>query len=292
MRRLLRHLKGVPAILRSQSSSNPVNVDTFELDEAIVRRHREIADKWAIFGEKLNTQRSKQQFEELVQTAQEAMKLFQEVGPLDSPLQCEANLLLEAAQASYNLKRLSDAEDFANQAKKSLQRDTKQPDLAKMAEADELIGLIILERGDGAAAEEHFRKILEWIDGDAKRASPMVAVAAQTMRRGILTGIGLSLAKRAAHEEALQLGNGKPFYAKAIDILVDALNSHIEEKDVSSVKATLGCFVESFIGVGDLPQAETTCLKYISWCKQHNDDAGASYGERELERVKALSAKV
>lgn len=280
--------------LRASSSStaaaaapalqNPVNVEEFTLDEAIVRRHQDIAQRWGDIGEELQRCREGNDFMGVISVVAKGLALLQDVGPMDSPVQCCTNLCMEEAQAYFNLRSGPEALAAATKAKEDLMKTATAADAAKLAEMDEFIGHALLLSGDATKAEEVFRGILAWMDTDAKKALPMVAVAAVNQRRTVLLGIGLSL-KCQAEKIAETRGDSKPVFAKALDVLLDALALNSEANDAGAVKENLKGVIKCFIGVGDAPQAVSTCEKYVSYCRRGEDMESVNHGILLMQEI-------
>lgn len=267
------------------TSQNPVNVETFELDETIVKRHLDINKKWTDIGELVASSRQEKNYEAVLKHTADGFALLEEVGPMDSPIQCETNLLLESAQAYFNLSNPAKALESAGKARTLLAAlPAATSDASKLAEVDEFIGHLQLQAGNPTKAEETFRAVLLWIDTDARKAMPMVSVAAVNQRRTVVMGIGMALEAQAAALEP-KSPEAKALYGKALDTLIDSLNAHIEANDFGSVKSTLSAVLRCFLGVDDVEQAVSTCVKYVSWCKQHEDPEGVVQGEELLANI-------
>ena len=263
------------------SSKSPVDVENFTLNEEIVRKHQEIAQRWQEVGESITTLKSERRYNDLLVKLEESQKMLAEIGAEDSPMQCDVMLLLEEAQAYFNLSRFAEAEEKAISALKILDEvPQRHKDLVRIAEVKELVGYIALKSGDVAKAEKMFGDLLAWIDGDGKSAAPMVTVAIKNMRRTVVTGVGMCLVERATES------GDKAKFDKALDTLIEGLNAHIEESDFAATKMTLDGALRCFVGLGDKKQAIETCEKYISWCKRHDDVDGVALGEQKLQQLK------
>jgi tetratricopeptide (TPR) repeat protein len=265
-------------------ASNPVNVETFELDEAIVKRHQEIAQRWSDIGEELQLAKSESNHLGVIAAVAKGHALLEEVGPMESPVQCYTNLCMEEAQAHFNLGQGKEALEAATKSKESLKQTATAADAAMLSEIDEFIGHALLLNGEPAKAEEIFRAILLWIDTDARKALPMVSVAAVNQRRTVLLGIGMAI-KCAAEKTVETRGDGTAQFAKALDLLLDALALNTEAQDAGSVKQNLLGIIKCFVGVGDSRQAVATCEKYINFCHRAEDPAGVEHGNRLLQEI-------
>lgn len=264
------------------SSQNPVNVDDFTLNEDIVKRHLEIAAKWKDIAEAIADKKADRSHKDLLEVIENALKYHTEVGAIDSPVQAEAMLFLEASQAHYNLSDFDGAMVAAQNALAAIEREPTK-DLAKLYEIKEFIAFIELKQGNSKKAEESFKEIMQWIDVGSRTAMPMVSVAARNQRRTSNMGLGLAMVSQAVAAEKAQTGEHKTIYGAALDKLVESLDEHIEEKDMLSVKETLMGALKCFIGLNDMAQAEQTCNKYISWCRRHDDEEGVASGEEMLK---------
>lgn len=266
------------------SRPSAVDVEAFTLNEDVVRADMEAMAKWNQLSDVLSSSRATKDYNKIISETERGLELLGQLGPLNSPIQCETHLCLEASQAHYNLENFEAALTSANRAKKSLLENKEMVDASKLAEVNEFIGYILLKQGKGPEAEKQFQEVLKWITVDSRTAMPMQAVAAVEMKRTTLMGVGLSQARCAEMEEATG-GDPRPGYGKALDVLIEALNLHIDENDFQSVKTTLSGVLKCFIGVGDVPQAVSTSQKYISWCDRHNDADGAAQGKAWLDDV-------
>lgn len=281
-RRVLTSVAGTS--MRWSSQQNPVNVEEFTLNEEIVKRHQEIAERWKTIADNITSKRAAKEHKELLTLIDDGIRFFNEVGAIDSPIQAEAMLYLEASQAHYNLGAYSEAMDAAKKALASVEREDIV-DLAKLYEIKEFIAFIELKQGNAKKAEESFAEILQWIDVGSRTAMPMVSVAARKQRRTTIMGLGLSMVAQATAAEEAQTGEHRTIFSAALDKLVESLDEHIEEKDMQSVKETLMGALKCFIGLNDVPQAQQTCKKYISWCSRHGDTEGVAAGEAKLKEL-------
>ncbi|CCD13194.1 hypothetical protein, unlikely [Trypanosoma congolense IL3000] len=119
----------------------------------------------------------------------------------------------------------------------------------------------------------------------------MQAVSAVNMRRFIVTGIGLCY-HQIAQEECASGGDGREMYGRALDLLVEALNVHIDENDHEYVKLTLLGIMKCFDGVGDGSQAITTAEKLVRWCTRRCDEEGIVNGNEWYVKMKEKYAVV
>ncbi|KAG5479485.1 hypothetical protein LSCM1_04749 [Leishmania martiniquensis] len=281
------------ATVHASSSDRPasvsaVNVEEFTLNEEVVKQDLASMDKWNALSEAIGTARAAGDHTKVLEHVQAGLQMLTEMGAASAPIQCESLLCMEASQAHYQKGQYDEALRCAEQARESLLRDCKPElqDRAQIAEIEVFMGFILCKQGeDGAAveAQELLQKVLRWVDVDAKSAMPLQAVAAANLRRSVLTGLGLSMTVQAtALAKKGETSEAKELYAKGLDTLIVALNLHIDENDFELVKMTLKEILKSFEGLGDVPQAVTTCRKYISWCRRHDDAGGVAEGESML----------
>ncbi|KAG5505798.1 hypothetical protein JKF63_05134 [Porcisia hertigi] len=271
-----------------QIRASAVNVDEFTLNDEVVREDLANLAKWNALSEEIDAARTAGNHTQLLDRVQTGLEMLKEMGAAHAPIQCESSLCMEASQAHYKMKQYEAALRCAEQARESLLRDCKPglEDKAQIAEIEVFMGFVLCKQGDhSAAVEAHelLQKVLHWVDVDAKSAMPMQAVAAVNLRRSVLTGLGLSTTVRAtALANKGEIVEAKALYAKGLDLLIEALNQHIDENDFELVKMSLEAILTSFEGLGDVSQAVTTCRKYISWCKRHDDSSGVMEGEAML----------
>lgn len=272
----------------SSSAAKPVsavNVEEFTLNNEIVKRDLENMAKWNALSEEMDAARAAADYAALLQHVAKGLRMLDEMGAANAPIQCECLLCMEASQAHYNLKQYDDALRCAERARNSLVADGKPElqDKAQIAEIEVFMGFTLCKQGEGAEAQELLQKVLNWIDVDAKSSMPMQAVAAVNLRRSVLTGIGESITLQAsALAKKGETAEARELFAKALDILIEGLNQHIDENDVNLVKSTLVSILKCFEGLGDVAQAVTTCRKYVSWCRRHDDAAGVAEGEEMM----------
>ncbi|CAD2221113.1 hypothetical protein AGDE_00128 [Angomonas deanei] len=285
-------LSGVSSILAcptrycSTQSTKPVsavNVEEFTLNEEVVQRDMENLSKWNTLAESLDSAKAEKDSAKLLAEVNKGLTLLEELGAINAPIQCECLLCMEAAQVHYNEGRFDEAEKAAERAKKSLLNEKEHlRDAAQIAEIDQFLGFVYCGQNRPEKAHEVFTAVLRWIDVDAKSAMPMQAVAAVNLRRVVLTGVGQSL-KQLADKKSKNGEDAKEDYGKALDILIESLNLHIDENDFNLVKSTLNNILQCFESIGDAAQAVTTCRKYVSWCERHNDAAGVEEGNNLLK---------
>lgn len=307
----------------SSSSSSPVNVEEFTLNEEVVKRDMEYLARWNELAEKIQNARIAREHEKLLAEVQAGLQLLEDVGAENAPIQCEALLCLEGAQACIQLKKLTQALTMVSRAKESLiprnnsnptcslasststaptstSADRGQPkDGVTFCDCELLHAHILILQQKGKEAEEIARKVLAWVENEGKgggggngssaNVSPIQAVGALHLKRTAMTMVGRGLVCQAqtliekGNDEEL---NSRTFCGKALDILIDALNLHIDEKDHESVKITLESIYFCFEGLQDWSQAATTCRKYISWCHNKKDEEGEKYGEELLSSLR------
>ena len=280
------HLYGIRrcATLKSPSAAaaggvSPVNVEEFTLNMDIVNAHMEAARRWSELSEKMEASRKAKSYDSLVQQAAEGLSLLSELGAENAPIQCEPMLHLEAAQAWYNLGNFAEAKKAA-----VLARKTTGLEAARLAEIDEFLGFVSVKQANGAEAETIFNSVLKWIDNDAKKAMPMVAVAAVNMRRTVIMGLGMAKELKAQADKQQQM-DYRASYDAAISLLIDALNLHIENNDQTAVKETLLTLHRCFLGISDPSQAASTLVKFVNYCERFEDTANVQQGEALLAGV-------
>jgi hypothetical protein len=262
-------------------AASPVNVEDFTLNMDIVNAHMEASQRWSDLSEKMDAARNSHDYAGLLALADDGLKLLTELGADNAPIQCESMLKLEAAQAHSNLGDFSAATRSATEARRAA--GTSDP--ARLAEIDELLGFFAVKQGNGAEAEACFTALLKWIDQDAKKAMPMVAVAAVNMRRTVLMGLGMAKELKAAADRRQGM-DPRGRYDAATTHLIDALNLHLEVgNDPASVKDTLLTLHRCFLGIGDARQAVSTLAKYVGFCERAGDVSSTARGEALLAEV-------
>ncbi|CCW62936.1 unnamed protein product [Phytomonas sp. EM1] len=263
-----------------------VNVEDFTLNEEIVQRDLDNLSQWNLLSEAIESARSAEDYPRLLQEVRRGFDILEKLGPFNAPIQCEALLCMEAAQAHYNLDQYDDALKSAERGKESLTTNTKpdQRDMAQVGEINQFIGYILLAMGKANEAQQTFTDVLHWIDVDAKSAPPIQAVAAVNLRRVVLCGLGESYCLQAELQErdGGSIDEARRLYGKALDILIEGLNQHIDERDFELVKRTLKFILKCFEGLRDVQQAVSTCRKYISWCSRYDDNEGVLQGKKML----------
>ncbi|CCW70363.1 unnamed protein product [Phytomonas sp. Hart1] len=269
-----------------KSSPSAVNIEDFTLNEEILQRDLNNLSLWNALSEAMESSRVAKDYHRLLKEAQRGLEMLEALGSFNAPIQCEALLYMEAAQAHYNLEQYDDALKSAERGKESLMTHTnpEQRDMAQVAETNQLIGYILLAMGKATEAQQTFDDLLHWIDVDAKSVSPIQAVAAINLRRTVLSGLGESFCLQAEQKQrnGESVDEARRLYGKALDILIEGLNQHIDERDFELVKRTLKFILKCFEGLRDVQQAVSTCQKYISWCSRHDDNEGVLQGKRML----------
>ncbi|KPI84603.1 hypothetical protein ABL78_6335 [Leptomonas seymouri] len=278
----------VAAVSASATAAPPafpasaVNVEDFTLNEEVVKRDVENMAKWNALSGEIDAARATGDYRVLLSHVHKGLQMLDEVGAVNAPIQCECLLCMEASQAHFNLGQYDDALRYAERARNSLLQGVKPSlqDKAQIAEIEVFMGFTLCKQGEASEAQELLQKVLTWVDVDAKSAMPMQAVAAVNLRRSVLTGIGQSITLQgSALATKGETSEAKELFAKALDILIEGLNQHIDENDFNLVKSTLDSILTCFEGLGDVAQAVTTCRKYVSWCRRHDDAAGVAEGE-------------
>ncbi|ESL12033.1 hypothetical protein TRSC58_00205 [Trypanosoma rangeli SC58] len=279
------------SVSTSMTSPSPVNVESFTLNETVVKKDMEALERWNELSQVIDSSRAEKANEKVLMAVEKGLGMLAEMGALNAPIQCETLLLLEATQAHYNLQQFEAALESAERAKNTLlETPVAVRDAALLAEVNQLMAYVLLEKGNIDEATTIFTEVLRWIDVDAKSVMPMQAVAAVNMRRSVVTGIGFCYQKQAEKEVASG-GDGKELYGKALDLLIEALSVHIDENDYESVKKTLSTVLKCFEGVNDISQAISTGDKYVSWCRRHSDEAGVAQGTAWLKELQKKYGK-
>lgn len=272
---------------RAWSSTTPpsaVNVEAFTLNEEVVRRDLEHLAKWNDLSSRIDSARQAKDYALLLKEAMSGIQLLKEIGADNAPVLCEPHLHLEAAQACVQLKECEAGITHIHQALNVLNAASEEHrDRATIAECEVLEAHILTVQGKGAEAVELLKKVMQWIQVDAKQATPVQAVAALHLRRTAQTAMGCALIQQARVLADDQVAEKKQFFSSALDTLIDALNEHIDEKDSPSVKLALENIFYCFEGIGDMTQAATTSKKYVSWCSRHEDEAGVKFGHQLLD---------
>lgn len=275
----------------AEKCASPVNVENFTLNEDVVKKDVEALRRWNELSQMIETSRAEMQNENVLAAVEKGLSMLEEMGALNAPIQCETLLLLEGAQAHYNLQQFEAALAKAQRARDVLLATPPAVrDAALLAEVNQLMAYVLLGTGRTDESMALFTEVLRWIDVDAKGAMPMQAVAAVNMRRSVVTGMGLCQQKLAEKDVATG-GDGKALYGKALDLLIEALNVHIDENDYVSVKTSLSGVLRCFEGVGDIAQAVSTGEKYVSWCRRHSDEAGVAQGAAWLKELREKYGK-
>lgn len=269
-------------------------MESFTLNEEVVQRDMDALKRWNAIAAALDEARTHGRAADIIAQVEHGLALLSEEGAAEhAPIQCECLLCMEAAQAEYNAGDYDAAMRYAERALASVQNPLVRSELqdgAQIAEVRQLMGYILCRKGEPVKAQAIFESVLHWIDVDAKTAMPMQAVAALNLRRSVLTGLAQSWTKQA--DEVMQRESGdvsaaRALYGRALDVFIEALDRHVDEKDGEMVKMTLEGIRACFEGVGDMEQAETTCTKYRRWCERHEDAAGVAYAEHMLEEQRA-----
>lgn len=255
-----------------------VNMEAFTLNDEVVQRDLSNLATWNTISEAISAARTAGNYTDILAIVAKGLALLNEIGAGNAPVMCETLLCMEAVQAHYGMENYADALANAERAKKPLM-DAKPAhrDMATVAEINVFIGHILCKLEKPTEAHAVVQEVLQWIDGDAKKATPMQAVDAVNLRRSALSGMGECLNGQAKRRAALG-EDARETYGKALDYAIDSLNEHIDAKDIPMVKRTLLTILESFEGLGDKEQAVDTCRKFTSWCTRHEDAAGVTQG--------------
>lgn len=285
---------GKKAAQHGSTSTPPVsavNVEEFTLNEEVVARDVSCLEQWNALAGELETAKSENRSKDVLSIVQKGLQLLETLGADNAPVLCEPHLCMEAAQAHLQLHEFPEALSILEKAEKRLAEAPKASrDVATISECQLLRANALLVAGKGAEAEAVLRGVKDWIEGDAKTASPLQAVAASHLHRSVLTALGQSLVMQGISIEssgADQELKAKERFGKALDILIEALNKHLDETEVEkeSVKATLAAIARCFEGVKDFNQALTTFDKYCSWCSRHEDPEGEKQGKAMREAL-------
>lgn len=294
--------------LPSISSPSPVNVESFTLNDEVVKKDLEYLGKWNALASEIETARQSKNYSKLLEEVQSGLVLLESIGHHNAPVQCQTQLCLEGAQACIQLKRFDDALDMIVKAEEGLtltnpsssskakSEEVKvDKDLISYSECRLLYAHILILQQKGKEAEEVAQQTLSRLEGEGKGGvgttpvSPIRAVAALHLKRTAMTTVGRALVSQA--RALVESGKDDEMHSrtlcgKALDILIDALNAHIEEKDHESVKMTLENIYFCFEGLQDWSQASTTCEKYVRWCRTRNDKEGETHGEELLAALR------
>lgn len=268
----------VPGLPRwcSTISRTAVNVEAFTLNDDIVAEDMKWQSSWKEFQDALNSFRVSRNFKAMVKHLEAGKELYMRAGPDNSPVNCNAALSMEKAQAHYNLGETDLALIEARDARRAYEN---VKDVVGSTEGAEFEGFVLLKGGDAGKAHAVFTELVRWMDNEARREMPMVQLHAKNLRRTTTMGLGMALAAKGNHSEAL-------------DKLIDALQAHVEEGDVSSGKMTLSCAVECYVALRDYGQAAETCEKLKKWCSRNGDEEGAAAADRRLaELLKSQAGK-
>eukprot|EP00796_Vickermania_ingenoplastis_P010083 gene10083-7053_t len=268
----------------ASASGSAVDVENFTLVEEIVKRDMEYLARWNGLAGNLEAARAARDYAAVLRHATEGLRLLGEVGADNAPAQCEPLLCLEGAQAHVQLQQYAEAQQLVQRAEAALELAKPEcRDMAMLSECQLLRAHILTLEGKGTQAQEVLEGILQWIEVDAKSAPPIQAVAAMHLKRSVRTALGTAIvcqAKALTKRGEDLIPEAKKLFGKALDILIDGLDQHIDEKDSVSVKRSLENIFYCFEGVGDTSQALATCKKYISWCNRQKDEAGVAFGEQ------------
>lgn len=294
--------------LPSISSPSPVNIESFTLNEEVVKKDLEYLAKWNALANEMEIARQSKNYSKLLEEVQTGLLLLESIGHDNAPVQCQTQLCLEGAQACTQLKRFEDALQMVKKAEEGLTltsprniTNTKSDDveankdMIAFSECQLLYAHILILQQKGKEAEEVAQQTLSRLEGEGKGGegtspvSPIRAVAALHLKRTAMTTVGRALVSQARvlveNKKDEELCS-RTLSGKALDILIDALNAHIEEKDHESVKMTLENIYFCFEGLQDWSQASTTCEKYIRWCRNRNDKEGEKHGEELLTALR------
>lgn len=272
-----------PRRLAAVKSASAVNTETFTLNEEVVQRDMAYLEQWNALANRLGMARAMGKHEEMVREVEGGLRLLDEVGAENAPVQTEALLCLEGAQAHVQLRHYEEAHTLTRRAEAVLMAPPEeQRDMAMINECRLLEAHILTLEGKGKAAYEVLERVMSWIDVDARGATPIQAVAALHLKPGVKTAMGQALVAQAKAVETT--GNdmeleAKGLYAKALDALIDGLDQHIDDKNSDAVKTSLKHIFWCFEGLKDYSQALSTCKKYVSWCSQQKEDDGVAYGK-------------
>jgi tetratricopeptide (TPR) repeat protein len=272
----------------SNNNNNPVDVENWTLDEAIVKRHQEIQEKWLKLSNDFSQMKQENNNAGILQAVDEGLKLYDQVGADDSPVRCRQMLWMTKAQAHLNRKEYEASYENANKAREEFQSSEHRAaaDEGHYREIIEFIGFVQLERGKYKEALEIFDEMLTWVSEGSRKALPMVQVMAVNMKRTLQTGkaralYGLAISTKDADTKSL--------LNQSIDLLIDSLSAHVDEEDVSAAKMALDYATLCYCALGDLSKAEDACDKLEGWCKRNKDEAGlelAATRRAEIEELK------
>lgn len=281
---------------QAQQQQSAVDVENWTLNAEIVARHQRVQAKWVELGERFASLAAAKDYAGVLAAVDEGFALMHEVGLDDSPVHCPVMLNMTRAQAHYNLGGFDAALQSAAEAKAYFDRRSAAgkkgasaaaaADEARVREIGEFMGFVQLQRGDYRAALAIFDEMLQWVAVGSRNSLPMVQVAAQNMKRTLQTGRGRALYGIAVHgggeEDKRQLLDA------ALDVIVESLSAHVDEKDVPSARMALDTATLCYCALGDTDKATEACDKLESWCTRHSDAEGLALVASRRAEIAAL----
>lgn len=282
--------------------NNPVDVEKWTLDEKIVKRHQEIQEKWLNLASEFTRLKQEGCSRGILEAVDQGLNLFDEVGAYDAPVHCRQMLWMTKAQAHLNLKEFDASFENAKKAYDAYlaeQQQTKRKsseasasEEGSLREVREFLGFVELERGNNKEALEIFDEMLMWVSEGSRKALPMVQVLAVNMKRTLQTGKARALYGLATNptSSAAEV-DSRALLDQSVDLLIDSLSAHVDEKDVESAKMALDYAVLCYCAMGDLSKAEDACDKLEGWCRRYDDEAGLALADSRRKEIEQLSKK-
>ena len=281
----------------SSTYKNPVDVENWTLDEEIVKRHQQVQQKWVDLAQSFRDLKEENNHQGVLEKVEEGFKLLQEVGAENSPVQCSQMLLMTKAQAHFNLKQFDQAFENAQKARQEYHMSnnsnnnnnsttTAALDEGSIRDTTQFLGFVELERGNYQQALDIFDGLLVWVNEDSRKALPMVQVLAVNMKRTIQTGKARALYGLATSSSSSV--DSKALLNESLDLLIDSLSAHVDEKDVEFAKSALDNAILCYCALGDYSKAEDACDKLQGWCKRHDDEQGLELAESRRKEIEGL----
>lgn len=290
----------------SSTYKSPVDVENWTLDEAIVKRHQQIQEKWLNLSNDFSRFKRDGDNQSILTAVDGGLKLFDEVGADDSPVHCRQMLWMTKAQAHLNRKEFDAAFENAKKAYDLFVDETERTSSpssrargstqeGSLREVREFLGFVQLERGNFKDALEIFDEMLSWVAEGSRKSLPMVQVLAINMKRTLQTGkaralYGIATAKPTSSADGGQeIVDSRALIDQSLDLLIESLSAHVDEKDVESAKMALDYAALCYCAVGDFSKAEDACDKLEGWCRRHGDEAGLALAETRRKEIELLT---
>ena len=268
---------------------NPVNVESFTLDDAIVSKHALIHGKWIELSNELAALSKGGQHRDILTAVEKGFTLLRDVGAEDSPVHCEPMLLMTQAQANYNLKQWAAATQSASRALDLVKQGRGgDADEGRLREIEEFIAYTQLEQGDAQDALARFDALLAWVASGSRKSLPMVQVVAVNMKRTLQSGKAraLLLLARGGGGDTV---DRRALLGQSLDLFIESLSEHVDAKDVEATKMALDGAVLCYCALGELTKAQEACEKLTNWCRRHNDVAGLELAATRVAELQLLN---